>query len=146
MFFTYYQNNSGGSFVGPHFVIIEADSNSEADYIAENHPDSPIYFDGCENERDCECCGDRWYRTYDDGTEKPEIYGNTDLESEASERMRCSREEPSFLVIRKQVKTSEDLRAKIELILAYSDIVWTKYGTETIADLTEKILKAVRNE
>jgi len=96
MFFTYYQNNSGGSFVGPHFVIIEADSNSEADYIAENHPDSG--------------------------------------------------EEPSFLVIRKQVKTSEDLRAKIELILANSDIVWTKYGTETIADLTEKILKAVRNE
>jgi hypothetical protein len=146
MFFTYHQNNSGGSFVGPQFVIIEADSASEANYIAENHPDSPIYFDGCEAERDCKCCGDRWYRTYDDGTEKPQIYGNTDLESKTRERAQLLGEKPSFLVIRKQVKTSEDLRARIVDILADSNIVWTEFGTETIADLTEKILKAIRNE
>lgn len=79
MFFTYNQNNSGGGWdFDPaagisHFVIIEANSNDEADRLAE---EKGLYFDGCRAGRDCSCCGDRWYRQYsDDGTEVPEIYG-----------------------------------------------------------------------
>jgi len=62
-FFTYRQNNSGGSFVeNEHvniFVIIEADSAKQADNKAKS---IDIYFDGCENGTDCHCCGDRWSR------------------------------------------------------------------------------------
>ena len=77
MFYTYDQNNSGGSFVVDdrvtYTVIVEADSAEEADRIAE---DRGIYFDGCDDGRDCPCCGDRWYRQHDgDGDKAPEIYG-----------------------------------------------------------------------
>ena len=71
------QNNSGGSFdidpsrgIGPS-VWIEANEYAEANDIAES---LGIYFDGVENDRDCPCCGDRWYRQYGDGSEKPVIY------------------------------------------------------------------------
>ena len=100
-FFTYYQNNPGGSFIGPRFVIVEADSASEANDIAENHPHSPIYFNGCNAGIDDDDCGDRWYRIYGNGTKNPEIYGNTDLESETRNQVLCSEEKPEFLVIRK---------------------------------------------
>ena len=77
MFYTFSQNNSGGDFIindkVAEWVIIEADSADEANDIAEG---VGIYFDGCENGYDCDCCGDRWYRQYDDeGTETPQIYG-----------------------------------------------------------------------
>lgn len=77
MFYTFSQNNSGGDFdiddKVAEWVIIEADSADEANDIAEG---VGIYFDGCENGYDCDCCGDRWYRQYDyEGTETPEIYG-----------------------------------------------------------------------
>lgn len=77
MFYTYRQNNSGGSFKTTkkikHFVIIEADSAKEANEKAEH---IGIYFDGVEKELDCPCCGDRWHKVIEeDGTEKPEIYG-----------------------------------------------------------------------
>lgn len=73
-FYTFIQNNSGGSFIGPCYVIIEADSDEEANYIAESH--CGVYFDGCDTEQDCPCCGDRWNRVYNyDKKEKPEIYG-----------------------------------------------------------------------
>ena len=58
--FTYHQNNSGGFFVGPKSVTIEAESAEDADRIAEE--EGLVYFDGVENGQDCECCGDRWYR------------------------------------------------------------------------------------
>lgn len=80
MFYTYNQNNSGGRFtvnksVGQ-YVIIEADSPSQADDAAEVR--AGIYFDGCDNGRDCNCCGDRWYRQYsEDGTKEPMIYDKT---------------------------------------------------------------------
>lgn len=78
MFFTFRQNNSFGVFDVndnvDHFVIIEAESSSEANDIGEH---IGIYFDGVENGIDCECCGDRWYRNYGRGTEKPEIYGKS---------------------------------------------------------------------
>lgn len=76
MFFTYSQNNSGGSFdhdaekgIGQ-YVIVEADDSNEADQIAEG---IGLYFNGCDSGMDCECCGDRWYPAYD-GKEVPSIY------------------------------------------------------------------------
>jgi hypothetical protein len=59
-FYTYRQNNSGGSFSQDKnvsmYVIIEAKDASEADTIAEK---VGIYFYGCRKQRDCSCCGDR---------------------------------------------------------------------------------------
>lgn len=76
--FTFRQNNSGGSFdrnenVSEH-VCIQAPSASEANDIAEN---LGIYFNGVEDGMDCECCGDRWYPAWDrlDTADAPLIYG-----------------------------------------------------------------------
>lgn len=72
MFYTFIQNNSGGSFrFDPssgvtHYVIVEADSETEAMNYAES---IGLYFDG----DDCPCCGDRWYSP-DAGTDIPKIY------------------------------------------------------------------------
>lgn len=70
------QNNSGGSFdiepdkgVGAE-VFIEAANPKEANLKAE---ELGLYFDGVDDGRDCDCCGDRWSRAskYDE-TEYPE--------------------------------------------------------------------------
>lgn len=76
MFFTFRQNNSGGSFQFDdkvtQFVIIEAEDANHANSIAES---IGIYFDGCENGMDCSCCGDRWYPVSDyDGKYNPMLY------------------------------------------------------------------------
>lgn len=77
MFFTFDQNNSGGSFEFDgkagisHYVIIEADSSGQANDKAER---IGLYFNGCENERDCDCCGDRWSSAYGDGRAVPSVY------------------------------------------------------------------------
>jgi hypothetical protein len=78
-FFEFSQNNSGGSFVFDkdrgltHYVIIEAENADQASARAQ---DTGIYFNGCDEGTDCPCCGDRWYEPYgDEGTDKPEIYG-----------------------------------------------------------------------
>jgi hypothetical protein len=79
MFYTYNQNNSGGSFdFNPgrgisHYVVVEADTAKEADERAEM---IGLYFDG---DGDCSCCGDRWsaadsYWGADKGDEEPKIY------------------------------------------------------------------------
>lgn len=85
MFYTYMQNNSGGSFVHDeiagisHFVIVEADNPDHANERAE---EIGLYFNGCDLGVDCDCCGDRWYAQYargdnhDDGTELPTVYGD----------------------------------------------------------------------
>lgn len=79
MFFTYIQNNSGGRFhvddSVAHYVIIEAKSVKQANRRAE---DVGLYWDGVAKDRDCDCCGDRWYSVWNDndGTEKPLIYDN----------------------------------------------------------------------
>ena len=62
------QNNSGGKWRYDEErgisakVFIEADTadlaNVHANYIG-------IYFDGCHNDIDCNCCGDRWYPVED---------------------------------------------------------------------------------
>ncbi len=106
MFYTYRQNNSGGSFKITkkikHFVIIEADSAKEANKKAEH---IGIYFDGVEKDIDCPCCGDRWHKVFEeDGTEKPEIYGEN-----AS----------SYLAFRKQLFCG--LSTKKKVIVYYKD-------------------------
>jgi hypothetical protein len=84
MFFTYRQNNSGGSFVKDEnvdeFVIIQAKNADEANEKAEK---LGIYFHGVGEGKDCPCCGDRWWPVSDDdGTKVPCLYGDvvpTDL-------------------------------------------------------------------
>lgn len=76
-FFTFIQNNSGGSFVTDrssgiaHYVIVEAETFAKANELAER---IGLYFDG---EGDCPCCGNRWSEQWDDryGEESPKIYG-----------------------------------------------------------------------
>ena len=80
MWYAYHQNNSGGGFylhagegIG-HVVFVQADSAPEADKRAET---IGLYFDGCENGQDCECCGDRWMSAelwYEKGSEIPMYY------------------------------------------------------------------------
>lgn len=79
-FFTYMQNNPGGSFIQDHrsaaYVIIEADSLEEANLIAVKK--AGIYFDGVSDGKDCDCCGDRWSFPYsDEGDANPSIYGES---------------------------------------------------------------------
>lgn len=63
MFYEISQNNSGGHFdVNDklyHRLIIEADSAEKA---AEKAEELGCYWDGCHNNMDCHCCGDRWYK------------------------------------------------------------------------------------
>lgn len=64
MWYEYSQNNSGGTHVYDdnrglsEWVFIEADSAKEADEHAES---IGIYFNGVDDDMDCDCCGDRWY-------------------------------------------------------------------------------------
>lgn len=78
-FYSFSQNNSGGSFSNSdakgisEYVIIEALNAENANNRAE---EIGIYFDGCDYGTDCDCCGDRWYiASESDGNEVPSIYG-----------------------------------------------------------------------
>lgn len=76
-YFTFRQNNSGGSISDnanvAAYVIVEARDAAEANDIAES---KGVYFDGCEAGIDCDCCGDRWYPAHEtDGTVVPTVYG-----------------------------------------------------------------------
>lgn len=80
MFYRFRQNNSGGSFTYNEGlgisvnVIIEADNAYEANATAES---LGIYFNGCDEGLDCDCCGDRWSPVGEspyDKTEEPAIY------------------------------------------------------------------------
>ena len=72
--YTFRQNNSFGTFHGPVAVIVEAHSHHEANGRAED--EAGVYFNGCADGRDCNCCGDRWYRADEyDGYDVPSIYG-----------------------------------------------------------------------
>lgn len=65
--YEYSQNNSGGSFdVNDkvcHRLYIQAETAEQANAKAE---ELECYWDGCASDMDCPCCGDRWYRNYDD--------------------------------------------------------------------------------
>jgi hypothetical protein len=73
-FYTFRQNNSGGFFIGPKYVIVRANSVEEANEKAEQYAE--VYFDGVRDGKDCHCCGNRWYRAseYDGGTDEPQVY------------------------------------------------------------------------
>lgn len=84
-FFTFSQNNSGGSFDFlpnrgiSHYVIVEARDSDEANDRAER---IGLYFDGCESGADCECCGDRWSRAWaTEGKDVPMVYADEVAES-----------------------------------------------------------------
>lgn len=60
------QNNSGGVFIMDDDVGIKVFIQAESDGVAnQKAEDVGIYFDGCEQGIDCDCCGDRWYRVGD---------------------------------------------------------------------------------
>ena len=61
-YYLFGQNNPGGKYFGPKYVIIEAGDKDEANYIAVEW--TAIYFDGVSSGLDCECCGDRWEKIY----------------------------------------------------------------------------------
>jgi hypothetical protein len=67
MFYTFNQNNSGGSFTRSdnvdHYVSVEGNSIDE---VIKRALIIGIYFNGCDSGWDCSCCGDRWYPPYDD--------------------------------------------------------------------------------
>ena len=73
MFYTYSQNNSGGRWDGPEYIIIEAEDAEFANFLAQR---KGIYFNGCYSGRDCSCCGDRWNEVSNrDGKDSAQIYG-----------------------------------------------------------------------
>lgn len=73
MFYAFRQNNSGGVWKAPAIaVVVEADSAGEANRLAESNG---LYFNGVRDGRDCECCGDRWFRQhYDEGDQVPTVW------------------------------------------------------------------------
>ncbi|MCY9512341.1 hypothetical protein M5W78_21025 [Paenibacillus larvae] len=85
VYYTYDQNNSGGSFTIDdsvcEVVIIEADTAEQANAKAET---IGIYFDGVDKGIDCPCCGDSWVREYGKGTDEPEVYGKSVYEFKGS--------------------------------------------------------------
>lgn len=88
-FYHYRQNNSGGSFVVTESlttnVIIEAENAHMADAKLEWLGG---YFNGCDNDRDCPCCGDRWYPAYDnEGADEPRIYGSMTIDEYMNQKL-----------------------------------------------------------
>lgn len=102
-FFTFKQNNSGGTWKGPLVVIVEANNADAANTIAERFG---VYFDGCDAKLDCRCCGDRWYRAYDGnyGTTTPQIY-----------------DEPADKYPIDNDGLSQSLYGGLEILIAYQD-------------------------
>lgn len=81
-FFTFDQNNSGGSFdhdeasgIG-YRVCVEA---VDAAHAISRAQVIGVYFNGCDDGRDCPCCGDRWSDYVDGGTDEPTAYGDRPL-------------------------------------------------------------------
>lgn len=78
-FYAFHQNNSGGRFTFDkkagitHIVIIEAPNAEAANDRAEQ---IGLYFNGCDEGRDCNCCGDRWFQVYGEGDDVPSHYGS----------------------------------------------------------------------
>lgn len=78
MFYTFGQNNSGGSFITDAvcgvgvYVIVEAVSSDDAcDRFLAISDDT--YFDGVSKGLDCECCGSRWCSVPDYFEEFPSV-------------------------------------------------------------------------
>jgi hypothetical protein len=65
-FFGYRQNNSGGTYMGPLYVIVQAQDDEHANSLATLFTD--VHFDMSSS---CECCGPRWHPEYGDGENLP---------------------------------------------------------------------------
>lgn len=67
MFYAFWQNNSGGSYIADgtveQLVIVEADNAGAANEFA---CIVGVYFGGVRKGIDCDCCGDRWYSVTED--------------------------------------------------------------------------------
>jgi hypothetical protein len=80
------QNNSGGVYTETDdldaVVFVEAPSAREANTVAQT---LGIYFNGCADGYDCDCCGDRWYSTNETWAESRaellEEFGTSEHES-----------------------------------------------------------------
>ncbi len=79
-FYTFDQNNTGGSFdhmpasgIG-YKVAFEA---TDVQHAKQRALSAGVYFNGCDDGRDCPCCGDRWSSWIDesDATDEPETHG-----------------------------------------------------------------------
>ena len=65
-FFYYRQNNPGGKTYNNHivgsWVIVEHIDAEWANDFVQECTGGAVYFNGCSNNIDCKCCGDRWWR------------------------------------------------------------------------------------
>lgn len=95
-YFEYHQNNSGGVFRGPAITVIVKAKNAEK--ANKKAKEVGLYFNGCRKGIDCSCCGDRWYKQWDDadGTENPTIYG---IPAEEYETMWATDRVPAYVII-----------------------------------------------
>lgn len=101
MFYSFRQNNSGGSWHGSQEIIVEATSAAQANDLASRFG---IYFDGCDSGRDCSCCGDRWHETSDrDGTAVPSHY-SMPLVGTAEDIVRSNPDSFTFLFEEKTIE------------------------------------------
>ena len=79
--YNFRQNNSGGQWDESSQIainmLIEASNYDEANDSAEQYG---IYFNGCSAGYDCECCGDRWSRAWDDDVDEYSVFEFTDKE------------------------------------------------------------------
>ena len=97
MFYSYSQNNSGGSFRLPAVdVIVEAGSAAEADTIAEG---LGIYFDGVG---DCSCCGVRWNRAEEDWDRFDTLAEAKSMAHKSSEEWAKEDRIPAVIVLEKK--------------------------------------------
>ena len=77
-YYDFNQNNSGGRYkidenTGQNTIIAARDM-SEANERAER---LGIYFNGCRDGMDCDCCGDRWSEQYSESKDvEPLVYGS----------------------------------------------------------------------
>jgi hypothetical protein len=60
---------------GPQHLFVEAATPEEAEALAVG---AGVYFDGVEAELDCECCGDRWFRSVDEFATRAEALASID--------------------------------------------------------------------
>ena len=99
--YTFTQNNSGGSF--EHFaedgigyaVIIEA---VDADHANARAKRIGLYFNGCASGRDCSCCGDRWHEASGyDAEDTPQLYGKSLAPIEDGEQPMINWGIPSYM-------------------------------------------------
>ena len=87
-FFGYSQNNSGGYYDGPLYVIVQAKDSDHADSLVTLNTD--VYFNGCSTGSDCSCCGDRWNRCWGDGDDLPsDVYTGSGYGADRADAPLC---------------------------------------------------------